>query len=467
MLRCLDGCAAGLRPRTAPAAAREEQLGERQALQDPKLAAAAEVAEEVNEQRDEAADLELLERYSMLRAEGRFEEATSMFSKDARWVTLYKTSLEGSEEIGRWMNREKEKGRANLTEGQWHVDGDKYSRELTTKFPRGGLHEVIQSAVISRGCIKEVSITPKWQAHALVIDFALARERGDDQAALDKMAPNVVWKTWDNAEIAGKAAVSELMAEQRRHGERRDGTSDFEALGEVSDELGIFERAMDIQRSDGVRVCGTQTLTRAAMASGGGGGAPAPPAEAAAGPTGGAEPLRSVTVGSACSRAATAEAILGSILPNVGQAVLGRLRQEKVRTAEDLCGLDKGDLAQLGFKMVERSRVLRWARSFDPSAQARTPISASRWRGESGDPAQPPRDPAGQPCGGPRRQRGTRPQPRGGARQADASPRGGRRRREPGRVLVRPGGGARLEAGRRERLGGRPGRSRGPVRPER
>jgi len=233
----------------------------RPALQDPKLAAAAEVAEEVNEQRDEAADLELLERYSMLRAEGRFEEATSMFSKDARWVTLYKTSLEGSEEIGRWMNREKEKGRANLTEGQWHVDGDKYSRELTTKFPRGGLHEVIQSAVISRGCIKEVSITPKWQAHALVIDFALARERGDDQAALDKMAPNVVWKTWDNAEIAGKAAVSELMAEQRRHGERRDGTSDFEALGEVSDELGIFERAMDIQRSDGVRVCGTQTLT--------------------------------------------------------------------------------------------------------------------------------------------------------------------------------------------------------------
>merc|ERR1719291_711227 len=142
------------------------------------------------------------------------------------------------------MNREKEKGRANLTEGRWYVDGDRYSRELTTKFPRGGLHEVIQSAVISRGHIKEVKIAPKWQAHALAIDFALAREQGDDQTALDKMSAGVVWKTWDNAEIAGKAAVEELMAEQRRHAE-----------------MGIFERAMDIQRSDGVRVCGTQTLT--------------------------------------------------------------------------------------------------------------------------------------------------------------------------------------------------------------
>jgi hypothetical protein len=231
---------------------------ERQALQDPKPVAAAEA---INEERDEAADLEILARYSQLRADGNFEEATKMFSADARWVTLYKKSLEGSEEIGNWMNREKEKGRANLTEGQWYVDGDKYSRELTTRFPRGGLHEVIQSAVISRGYIKEVKIAPKWQAHALAIDFALAREQGDDQTALEKMSASVVWKTWDNAEIAGKAAVAELMAEQRRHGERRDGTSDFEALGDVTAELGIFERAMDIQRSDGVRVCGTQTLT--------------------------------------------------------------------------------------------------------------------------------------------------------------------------------------------------------------
>lgn len=251
MVQCIDGCAAALPcggGRPAP----------RRALQDPEPAAAAEADDEENR---DAANLELLQRYSALRAAGKFEEATRMFSADARWVTLYQKALEGSEEIGMWMNREKEKGRANLTEGEWYAVGGKYCRHLTTKFPRGGLHEVIQSAVISRGCIKEVKIMPKWQAHALAIDFALARERGDDQTALEKMAQNVVWKTWDNAEIAGKAAVAELMAEQRRHGERRDGTSDFEALGDVSDELGIFERAMDIQRSDGVRVCGTQTLT--------------------------------------------------------------------------------------------------------------------------------------------------------------------------------------------------------------
>merc|ERR1719343_695542 len=106
-----------------------------------------------------------------------------------------------------------------------------------------------------------MKITPKWKSHALVIDFALAREQGDDQTALDKMDKNVVWKTWDNAEIIGKSAVAEFMADRRREGEKREGISDFEALGDVTDELGIFERSMDIQRPDGVRVNGTQTLT--------------------------------------------------------------------------------------------------------------------------------------------------------------------------------------------------------------
>jgi len=225
------------------------------ALQDHGLAV------EVNEQRDEVADIKFLERFSQLRAAGRFEELKKMFAEDAKWVTLYKKSLDGKEEICVWLSSDKDNGRANIVESPWRADGEKYSRELTTKFPRGGLHEVIQSAVISRGCIKEMRITPKWKAHATVIDFALAREQGDDQAALDKMDKNVVWKTWDNAEVTSKSAVAEFMAERRRDGEKREGTSDFEALGDVTDELGIFERTMDIQRSDGVRVNGTQTLT--------------------------------------------------------------------------------------------------------------------------------------------------------------------------------------------------------------
>lgn len=230
---------------------------EKQALQDPAPMAAG----EVHAQRDEAADLEFLEKFSQLRAAGRFEEVKKMFAEGAKWVTLYKKSLEGGEEICAWLSSEKDKGRANIVESAWRADGEKYSRDLTTKFPRGGLHEVIQSAVVSRGLIQEMTITPKWAAHALVIDFALAREQGDDQTAVQKMDKNVVWKTWDNAEVTGKSAVAEFMAERRKQGEKRDGISDFEALGEVTEEHGVFERSMDIQRSDGVRVNGTQTLT--------------------------------------------------------------------------------------------------------------------------------------------------------------------------------------------------------------
>jgi hypothetical protein len=230
---------------------------EKQALQDPEPTP----AEEASGQRDEAADLELLEKFSQLRRDGHFEKVKKMFAEDAKWVTLYKKPLEGSEGICAWLTSENDKGRVNTVESPWRVDGEKYSRDLTTKFPRGGLHEVIQSAVISRGLIQEMAITPKWAAHALVIDFALAREQGDDQTALQKMDKNVVWKTWDNAEVTGKSAVAELLAERRKEGEKREGMSDFEALGEVTEEHGIFERSMDIQRADGVRVNGMQTLT--------------------------------------------------------------------------------------------------------------------------------------------------------------------------------------------------------------
>ena len=134
-------------------------------------------------------------------------------------------------------------------------------RDLTTKFSRGGRHEVVQSAVISGGYIKLIQIAPKWAAHAVVIDFTLARENGDDQAALDQIAQNVIWKTWDNREVTGSEAAAKLMAEQRERGEKRDATSDFEALEEVTDEQGVFERAMEVHRSDCTRVFrGTQTL---------------------------------------------------------------------------------------------------------------------------------------------------------------------------------------------------------------
>lgn len=124
--------------------------------------------------------------------------------------------------------------------------------------------------------------------------------------------------------------------------------------------------------------------------------------------------MRHFSPGLAYTKAASADSVLHSILPDISEAVLSRLKQEEVRTAEDLCGLDKDDLAQLGFKMVERSRLLRWARSFDLPSQghsaarsfddatsrsggweAPVPSSASRLQGFHGSADQP--DLEGQP----------------------------------------------------------------------
>mmetsp|Transcript_3836 Transcript_3836/g.8950 ORF Transcript_3836/g.8950 Transcript_3836/m.8950 type:complete len:863 (+) Transcript_3836:50-2638(+) len=58
----------------------------------------------------------------------------------------------------------------------------------------------------------------------------------------------------------------------------------------------------------------------------------------------------------------SAEAALKLLLPSVAPVVLHRLRRENVRSATDLAGLDKDDLRELGFTMVERSRILLWAR---------------------------------------------------------------------------------------------------------
>jgi hypothetical protein len=211
--------------------------------------------------RNVAADLEILNKYGKLRASGKNEEAIALFHDDAKWVTLYKTALNGKSEIQMWMDREKEKGRANLQEGSWAEDGPVYSRALSTQFPRGGLHEVVQSVAIEKGLIKMVEIKPKWKAHQVVIDFAIAREKDNDKTALDFMDTNVTWKTWDNVEITGKEEVEKLMALQRQHGEKREGLSDFEALGDVTHDYAMFERSLEIQRPDGVKVRSTQTLT--------------------------------------------------------------------------------------------------------------------------------------------------------------------------------------------------------------
>eukprot|EP00428_Durinskia_dybowskii_P016421 CAMPEP_0170225766 /NCGR_PEP_ID=MMETSP0116_2-20130129/12593_1 /TAXON_ID=400756 /ORGANISM="Durinskia baltica, Strain CSIRO CS-38" /LENGTH=730 /DNA_ID=CAMNT_0010476489 /DNA_START=17 /DNA_END=2209 /DNA_ORIENTATION=- len=59
----------------------------------------------------------------------------------------------------------------------------------------------------------------------------------------------------------------------------------------------------------------------------------------------------------------SAESVLRSLAPECAPAVVARLRRERVWLAADLARLDKEDLRDLGFNMLERSRVLAWARS--------------------------------------------------------------------------------------------------------
>jgi len=58
----------------------------------------------------------------------------------------------------------------------------------------------------------------------------------------------------------------------------------------------------------------------------------------------------------------SAEFILKVLVPGHSAAVRARLRREQVFSAADLAGLDKDDLRELGLTMVERSKVLNWAR---------------------------------------------------------------------------------------------------------
>lgn len=64
---------------------------------------------------------------------------------------------------------------------------------------------------------------------------------------------------------------------------------------------------------------------------------------------------------------ASAEATLRQLVPTCAPTVLSRLRRERVSLAVDLACLDKEDLRELGLTMLERSKVLQWARSAFPA----------------------------------------------------------------------------------------------------
>lgn len=69
----------------------------------------------------------------------------------------------------------------------------------------------------------------------------------------------------------------------------------------------------------------------------------------------------------------SAAAVLRMLAPKCNSAVYSRLVRERVRTAADLSALDKDDLRDLGLTMVERGRIMRWAKEAGGCAGAGSP----------------------------------------------------------------------------------------------
>mmetsp|Transcript_96889 Transcript_96889/g.192073 ORF Transcript_96889/g.192073 Transcript_96889/m.192073 type:complete len:772 (+) Transcript_96889:71-2386(+) len=80
----------------------------------------------------------------------------------------------------------------------------------------------------------------------------------------------------------------------------------------------------------------------------------------------------------------SAEVVLSMLAPRMAATVGERLRRERIHTAADLAILDREDLRELGLTMVERSRVVLWARQTHYQLDVRSEESiGSRVRGDS------------------------------------------------------------------------------------
>jgi len=69
--------------------------------------------------------------------------------------------------------------------------------------------------------------------------------------------------------------------------------------------------------------------------------------------------------------------VIRDLVPSCKPAVMARLSREGIRCAADLAGLDKEDLRELGFTMIERSRLLRWANSSSVGVALATQLELS------------------------------------------------------------------------------------------
>merc|ERR1719422_80505 len=159
------------------------------------------------------------------------------------------------------MQTEHQAGRRNIDQGAWERHPklpSHYIRDMKVTFSSKATHIVVQTIKVVKGLIQSIGVKPKYPALGVALAFAQARSDQDDQAALAQMSEKVEWKAWDGFHVEGKEGLRKLFQEQKGR-EMRQGRTEFEAAA-VDEHGGVFERLLDIERIDGIKVRTTQRI---------------------------------------------------------------------------------------------------------------------------------------------------------------------------------------------------------------
>jgi hypothetical protein len=206
----------------------------------------------------------VLEEFARLRTSDEFaglDEVVALMAEDVAWSTLYGDIIKGRKDIKVWMETESQAGRKNIDFGPWSNDNapDRWKRDMKVTFTSKATHDVVQTVTMAQGLIQKVVMKPKYPALGVALAFADARTKQDDEAALEQMSEKVEWKAWDGFHVEGKEGVRKLFHEQKGREVVRQGRTEFEAAT-VNEQVGIFERILDIERVDGIKVRTKQKL---------------------------------------------------------------------------------------------------------------------------------------------------------------------------------------------------------------
>mmetsp|Transcript_92214 Transcript_92214/g.192831 ORF Transcript_92214/g.192831 Transcript_92214/m.192831 type:complete len:373 (+) Transcript_92214:146-1264(+) len=205
----------------------------------------------------EAMDGEVvLSNYADYRRQKDFASACSLFSEDCIWSTLHEDIISGREALLDWMENEHREGRRNRAEQpwiRWETNPNMFWRECKVTFPSKATHEIMQTATVQNGLITRMVVEPKYPALRCAIRFAQERASTNDEFALDLMAEDVKWITWDGFRCKGKEGVRKLFRDQKGREVKREGTTEFEAA-QVNEVGGVFTRDLLIERVDGIKV---------------------------------------------------------------------------------------------------------------------------------------------------------------------------------------------------------------------